>query len=445
MQLTSLPIVCWPTILVIPFPAQGHVAPLMKLATKIAENGIEVTFVNTEFIHAKIIASMQGKAENSSSQMMLVSIPDGLDLQADEREDPHKLMIEDPQADTECSKSYARIVGWALEVAEAIVIARAAFVPFGPGSLALSLHIPKLLDAAIIDPNGFAVLNYGLISLSNEIPALNRNEYTWSFPTEPNIQKIFFGSTCATVQAFKISKWVLNNSVYELDSPACDLIPSVLPFGPLDLEQLEQLALGIESLHQPFLRVVRPDFMKISHCGWNSTMEGLSMGVPFLCWPSFADQHHNRNYICDVWKIGVQLLPDENGIITRQEIQIKVKALLKNDGIKENSLKLKEIARKILVEEKAETSSLMITVVSIPDRLEPHGADPNDFQKVRQSMLRVMPGSCLKNLVEKVSESNDCQQIMFVIVDVGVGWTMEVAERWESRELHSFSPVASYS
>lgn len=79
-------------------------------------------------------------------------------------------------------------------------------------------------------------------------------------------------------------------------------------------------------------------------------MEGLSMGVPFLRWPSFADQHHNRNYICDVWKIGVQLLPDENGIITRQEIQINVKALLKNDGIKANSLKLKEIARKILVE-----------------------------------------------------------------------------------------------
>ena len=97
--------------------------------------------------------------------------------------------------------------------------------------------------------------------------------------------------------------------------------------------------------------------------------------------------------------------------------------------------------------EKTETSSLMITVVSIPDRLEPHRADRNDFQKVRQSMLRVMPSSCLKNLVEKVSESNDCQRIMFVIVDVGVrvGWMMEVAERWESRELHSFSPVASYS
>ncbi|KAH9722036.1 UDP-glycosyltransferase 83A1 [Citrus sinensis] len=352
----------------------------MKLATKIAEHGIDVTFVNTEFIHAKIIASMQGKAENSSSQIMLVSIPDGLDLQADEREDPHKLMTEDPQADTECSKTACVIadisVGWALEVAEAIGIARAAFVPFGPGSLALSLHIPKLLDAAIIDPNGFAVLNYGLISLSNEIPAWNRNEYTRSFPTEPNVQKIFFGSTCAAVQVFKISKWVLNNSVYELDSPACDLIPSVLPFDStclswrdkqaigsatyvafgrfsiLGQEQLEQLALGKIVEWAPQENVLGHPSIAwfLSHCGWNSTMEGLSMGVPFLCWPSFADQHHNRNYICDVWKIGVQLLPDENGIITRQEIQINVKALLKNDGIKGNSLKLKEIARKILVE-----------------------------------------------------------------------------------------------
>ncbi|KAH9777989.1 UDP-glycosyltransferase 83A1 [Citrus sinensis] len=378
MQLTSLPIVCWPTILVIPFPAQGHVAPLMKLATKIAENGIEVTFVNTEFIHAKIIASMQGKAENSSSQMMLIHRL----IQSAVRVMPGclKNLIEKINSSNDCEPITCVIadssVGWALEVAEAIVIARAAFVPFGPGSLALSLHIPKLLDAAIIDPNGFAVLNYGLISLSNEIPALNRNEYTWSFPTEPNIQKIFFGSTCATVQAFKISKWVLNNSVYELDSPACDLIPSVLPFDStclswrdkqaigsvtyvafgrfsiLGQEQLEQLALGkiVEWAPQENDLGHPSIAWFLSHCGWNSTMEGLSMGVPFLCWPSFADQHHNRNYICDVWKIGVQLLPDENGIITRQEIQIKVKALLKNDGIKENSLKLKEIARKILVE-----------------------------------------------------------------------------------------------
>lgn len=437
-----------PHVLVIPYPAQGHVAPLMKLATKIAERAIKVTVVNTEFIHKKIIASMQEKAEDSSSQIKLVTIPDGLELQAADREDPLKLgesvvramrgclrdLIEKINQSNDCEPIRCVIadvnVGSALEVAESMGIARAALVPFGPGSLALSLQFPKLLEAGIIDPNGFAILNDGLISLSDEIPAWKRNEYTWSFPAEPSGQKILLGIICAIIQAVKISNWIINNSVYELDSPACDLIPNILPIGPLlasnhsgDLDgsfwsedsnclswldeqairsvvyvafgsvavlsqqQFEELALGLESLQKPFLWVVRQDFMNgsrakfpdgfiervsnrgkivewvpqekvlghssvacfISHCGWNSTMEGLSMGVPFLCWPYFSDQYQNRNYICDAWKIGLQFFPDENGIITRQEIQRKVLTLLKNDDIRSNSLKLKEVARKSLL------------------------------------------------------------------------------------------------
>lgn len=76
-------------------------------------------------------------------------------------------------------------------------------------------------------------MNYGLISLSDEIPAWKKNECTWSFPAEPSRQKIFLGFTCAVIQTVKISNWIINNSVYELDSPACDLIPNILPIGLL--------------------------------------------------------------------------------------------------------------------------------------------------------------------------------------------------------------------
>lgn len=270
-----------------------------------------------------------------------------------------------------------------------------------------------------------------LILLSEGTLPWKRNEYIWCFPNQPHMQKLFFGRSSAVAQSLKISNWILCNSFYELDSLTCDLIPNILTIGPLQTsnhledsainfwpedstclswldkqaigsviyvafgsvavlsqQQLEELALGLESLQQPFLWVVRPDFMNrphaklpggfaervsdrgkfvewapqekvlahpsvacfLSHCGWNSTMEGLTMGVPFLCWPYFADQHQNRNYICDAWKIGLQFFPDGNGIITRQEIQRQVKALLNDDGIKTNALKMKEMAKTSLVE-----------------------------------------------------------------------------------------------
>ncbi|KAK2634211.1 hypothetical protein Ddye_029003 [Dipteronia dyeriana] len=37
-----------PHVLVVPYPAQGHVIPLMKLSQSLAQHCIRITFVNTE-------------------------------------------------------------------------------------------------------------------------------------------------------------------------------------------------------------------------------------------------------------------------------------------------------------------------------------------------------------------------------------------------------------
>ena len=70
------------------------------------------------------------------------------------------------------------------------------------------------------------------------------------------------------------------------------------------------------------------------------------MGVPFLCWPHFADQFHNRRQICDAWKVGLGLNPEENGIISRHEIKRKMEKLLSDGDIKPNALTLKENGQK---------------------------------------------------------------------------------------------------
>ena len=40
-----------PHALMMPYPAQGHVNPLMNLAKKLASQGVTITFINSQFIH----------------------------------------------------------------------------------------------------------------------------------------------------------------------------------------------------------------------------------------------------------------------------------------------------------------------------------------------------------------------------------------------------------
>ena len=174
-----------PHVLIIPFPAQGHVTPLMKLAHRIADHGIKVTFVNSHFIHKKVVAALPDEeAAGARGRIRLVSIPDGLDPEAEDEagrdlvkltesttrvmpghlknliEKANNMNIDDEKITCVIADS---TIGWALEVAEEMGIQRVAFCPCGPGSLAVLFHIPRLVEAGIINSTDGTVLTLQLI------------------------------------------------------------------------------------------------------------------------------------------------------------------------------------------------------------------------------------------------------------------------------------------
>jgi len=130
----------------------------------------------------------------------------------------------------------------------------------------------------------------------------------------------------------------LNSVIYVCFGSLCHLLAS----------QLVELALGLEASNRPFIWVVRKGdystelekwlveekFEKriegrgliirgwapqvpilshpaiggfLTHCGWNSTLEGISAGLPMITWPMFAEQFYNEKLLARVLRIGVRV------------------------------------------------------------------------------------------------------------------------------------------
>ncbi|KAL2485059.1 UDP-glycosyltransferase 74F1 [Abeliophyllum distichum] len=162
---------------------------------------------------------------------------------------------------------------------------------------------------------------------------------------------------------------------------------SSVGYASPNVEQMEELAYGLKGSNYNFLWVVKSFEMEklpenfieetsdkglivqwcpqlevlsnkavgciLSHCGWNSTIEAISLGVPIVAMPMWADQLTNAKFIQDVWKVGVRVKRDENGIAGREEIEACIREVTDGERaieIKESCAKWKTLAKEAVSE-----------------------------------------------------------------------------------------------
>ncbi|XP_054801385.1 UDP-glycosyltransferase 73C4-like [Prosopis cineraria] len=154
-------------------------------------------------------------------------------------------------------------------------------------------------------------------------------------------------------------------------------------------EQLMELGLGLEATERPFILVLRGAYKReemekllkedgleervkergqiirgwvpqvlilshkaigafLTHCGWNSTLEGICSGVPLITFPLFAEQFYNEKLVVQVLEIGVRL-----GVESAMNFGEEEKY-----GVQVKKEKVKEAIEKVMSEEDEESERI---------------------------------------------------------------------------------------
>uniref|UniRef100_A0ACD5W439 Uncharacterized protein n=1 Tax=Avena sativa TaxID=4498 RepID=A0ACD5W439_AVESA len=70
----------------------------------------------------------------------------------------------------------------------------------------------------------------------------------------------------------------------------------------------------------------------VTHCGWNSTLEGITAGLPLLCWPLYAEQRVNKVHIVEEMKLGVEMRGYNQEVVKAEEVEEKVRWVMASEG-----------------------------------------------------------------------------------------------------------------
>ncbi|XP_010069575.2 UDP-glycosyltransferase 74F2 [Eucalyptus grandis] len=431
-------------VLVVPYPGQGHINPMLQFSKRLVSKGLKATLVLT--VH--IAKSMHA---DPSSSINLETISDGHDLGG-------RASAKSMQAYLTCfqtvgSRGLAELIhklDCSGRPVDAII-----YDGFLPWVLDVAKQCEKLgvvfFTQTCAVNNIYYHVQRGLLPLplsgdSVKVPGLPPLEpsETPSFVCKLGTYPAFYDMVINQFMNADEADFVLCDTFYELEKEVVDwmstnlwplktigpTLPSLyldkrLPddaayginlftptttstvftwlrhhpphsvvyvsfgsFAELDPSQFSELAHGLALAGHPFLWIVRSseqhklprDLMDsipskealilpwcdqleiltndsigcfVTHCGLNSVIEAICLGVPMVAMPQWTDQGTNAKFVEDVWRVGVRARADEAGLVRREEVERRVREVL---GGGERGVEMADSARRWMAAAKASIS-----------------------------------------------------------------------------------------
>ncbi|VFQ92309.1 unnamed protein product [Cuscuta campestris] len=89
----------------------------------------------------------------------------------------------------------------------------------------------------------------------------------------------------------------------------------------------------------------------LSHCGWNSSLESLSQGVPMIGWPMAAEQAFNSKMMAEEMGVCVELTKGVRSNLERSDVKRVVDLVLGSREMREKAGRVRELIRGAVKEE----------------------------------------------------------------------------------------------
>ncbi|KAD4888542.1 hypothetical protein E3N88_20615 [Mikania micrantha] len=446
-----------PHVILIPLPAQSHIKAMLKLAEVLHHKGLQITIVNTEYTHKRLLSSGGDHCLDGSPGFRFETIPDGIPRKSED-DDGSKLLLQHvettfltpfldlatklPTPPT-CIISDGFMSAFTIDAAQKLGIPAMLYWTFSACGFMGLYHIHSLVEKGLSPLKDESYLTNGFLdTIIDWIPSMEgirlRDFNSVFRTTDPNdIQYAF----CMNVT--QKTHDVSHNIFHTFDALEPSIVnaltsmyPKVYTVGPMQLllnqtpeqeKQTEMLNFNAYSLwkEEPeclqwleskepnsviyvnfgshtvmclkdviefgwglcnsnhyFLWIIRSDLVEgecavmplefeehvknrgfiaswcpqekvlnhpsvggfLTHCGWGSTIESLSAGVPMICWPYLWDQLTNCRYICKEWEVGLEM----GNKAKRDEVKRLVEELMGDEG-DQKRIKAKEWQEKARV------------------------------------------------------------------------------------------------